>query len=144
LRVTTSGQDDCGFPILRKDSEAIEGMRLVGFIGANELEHALSVVADYGDDEVHFGVAYTHDLASSSISSLFENGGNAKDPFDFAPYMDQGPLTIQLNSPMELLHQFFVKLGAKYVIVTDSEGYYEGVIDKKTWLAFLSDLEEKT
>ena len=62
---------------------------------------------------------------------------------------------------MELLHQFFVKLGARYVIITDSDGYCmhllrnitvpcaehvtdEGIIDKKTWLAFLSDLEEKT
>ena len=47
LRLMASGQDDSGFPILRKESEATEGMRLVGFIGANELEHALSVsVAD--------------------------------------------------------------------------------------------------
>lgn len=62
---------------------------------------------------------------------------------------------------MELLHQFFVKLGARYVIVTDIDGLCRflayvlsivtnarlsldaGVIDKKTWLAFLSDLEEK-
>jgi chloride channel 3/4/5 len=42
LRLMASGQDDSGFPILRKESEATEGMRLVGFIGANELEHALS------------------------------------------------------------------------------------------------------
>jgi chloride channel 3/4/5 len=42
LRLTTSGQDDSGFPILRKEPETAEGMRLVGFIGANELEHALS------------------------------------------------------------------------------------------------------
>lgn len=61
-----------------------------------------------------------------------------------------------------MLHQFFVKLGARYVVVTDTDGYCmffsipyakdhhlivvtldEGVIDKKTWLAFLSDLEEK-
>lgn len=67
---------------------------------------------------------------------------------------------------MELLHQFFVKLGARYVVITDIEGLCrllikilwesatdkitlnplpdEGVIDKKTWLAFLSDLEEKS
>jgi hypothetical protein len=54
-----------------------------------------------------------------------------------------------------------VKLGARYVIVTDTDGDCtnihslpfmllklhfsdEGVIDKKTWLAFLSELEEKS
>jgi chloride channel 3/4/5 len=74
----------------------------------------------------------------------------------------QAPLTIQSNSPVELLHKFFVKLGARYVVVTDTDGYCElplhsliffelslmnadmGVIDKKTWLAFLSELEEKS
>ena len=68
------------------------------------------------------------------------------------------------NSPMEFLHQVFVKLGARYAIITDTDGLCqsicghsccsrsndesnvidEGVIDKKTWLAFLSDLEEKS
>jgi len=145
FKLLASGHDDSGFPILRKDSSDDDGMRLVGYIGVNELEHALSVVADNGDDEVHFHPAYTHDLAASSISSLFDTThGDARDPFDFTPYMDQAPLTMQSNSPMEMLHQFFVKLGAKYVIITDCDGYYEGLIDKKTWLAFLSDLEEKT
>jgi chloride channel 3/4/5 len=70
---------------------------------------------------------------------------------------------MQSNSPLELLHQFFVKLGARYVVVTDADGLCEqcfcvmtscidciwivtdeGVIDKKTWLAFLSELEEKS
>lgn len=67
------------------------------------------------------------------------------------------------NSPMEFLHQVFVKLGARYAIVTDTDGLCqsiciqsccsnsndkfnaidEGVVDKKTWLAFLGHLEEK-
>ena len=34
-----SGNDDSGFPIVREDSG---GARLIGYIGANELEHALS------------------------------------------------------------------------------------------------------
>ena len=34
----------------------------------------------------------------------------------------QAPLTIQSHAPLELLHQFFVKLGARYVVVTDADG----------------------
>ncbi|KAI0245538.1 hypothetical protein BJV78DRAFT_1158549 [Lactifluus subvellereus] len=58
-------------------------------------------------------------------------------------YMNKTPLTISINSPLELVQQFFIKLGAQYVIVTDADGYYEGLIDKNGWLAFLDELEMK-
>ncbi len=38
-QLVDSGNSDSGFPILRPDDE---GLRMVGYIGANELEHALS------------------------------------------------------------------------------------------------------
>lgn len=34
----------------------------------------------------------------------------------------QAPLTVQSNSPLEMVHQLFVKLGARYVVVTDVDG----------------------
>ncbi|KAF8906489.1 chloride channel [Gymnopilus junonius] len=143
VSLTSSGADDGGFPILRNDDD--EDFRMVGYIGANELDHALSLVSNDTENEIHFHTAYYHQLASSSFSSLPEPSHVTLpvDPFDFTPYMDQAPLTLANNSPMELVHQIFVKLGARYVIITDTKGLYEGVIDKKTWLAFLSDFEEK-
>ena len=39
--------------------------------------------------------------------------------------MDQAPLTVQDNSPLELVQQFFTKLGARYVVVNDTDGYCE-------------------
>lgn len=45
------------------------------------------------------------------------------DLFDFSVYMDSAPLTITSNSPLELLHQFFTKLGARYVVVNDTDGF---------------------
>ena len=39
----TAGNSDSGFPILRTDND---GSRMVGYIGANELEHALSKSLD--------------------------------------------------------------------------------------------------
>ncbi|KAJ6586988.1 chloride channel [Mycena vulgaris] len=141
----STGNDDSGFPILRRDGDDHDNMRMVGYIGANELEHALSIVADDPDDEVQFHVELTHrGFASASFSSLLDGAqGPEVDPFDFSIYMDQSPLTVQSNSPLEMVHQYFTKLGARYVVVTDTDGLYEGVIDKKTWLGFLSDLEEK-
>jgi chloride channel 3/4/5 len=65
---------------------------------------------------------------------------------------------------LELVQQFFVKLGSRYVVVIDSNGFCkfgfpfhrsavwgslsnnladEGIIDKNGWLAFLGELETK-
>ncbi|KAI0310925.1 chloride channel [Amylostereum chailletii] len=146
LDLVTLGDSDAGFPILRRDGAR---QRMVGFIGGNELEHALSIVAEDADHEVkfqggkRFGAGMSN-LSSSSISSIIEEGGEEDDPFNFRVYMDQAPLTVMTNSPLELVQQMFVKLGARYVVVTDSDGYYEGIIDKKGWLAFLSDLDHKS
>jgi len=140
-----SGHDDGGFPILKPTRDG-SGTRMVGYIGASELEHALSIVADDADEPVQFHASsvYEHQMAASFSSSFFGDVQAEVDLFDFSVYMDQAPLAIQSNAPMELLHQHFSKLGAKYVVVTDVDGDYEGVIDKKTWLAFLSELEEKS
>ncbi|KAG1900670.1 chloride channel [Suillus fuscotomentosus] len=136
--------DDGGFPILRPGRDE-DCLRMVGYIGASELEHALAVVAERATQEVRFHTTYADEELATSYSTWVEEPGQSEDdPFDFSVYMDQAPLMIQSNSPLELLHQFFVKLGARYVIVTDTDGDYEGVIDKKTWLAFLSELEEKS
>ncbi|KAG2111266.1 chloride channel [Suillus discolor] len=133
--------DDGGFPILRPGRDE-DGLRMVGYIGASELEHALAVVAERATQEVRFHTTYSDEASYSTW--VEEPGQSEDDPFDFSVYMDQAPLMIQSNSPLELLHQFFVKLGARYVIVTDTDGDYEGIIDKKTWLAFLSELEERS
>ena len=37
-------------------------------------------------------------------------------------FLQQAPLTLANNSPMELVHQIFVKLGARYVVITDTDG----------------------
>ncbi|KIP06962.1 hypothetical protein PHLGIDRAFT_71807 [Phlebiopsis gigantea 11061_1 CR5-6] len=135
-----AGRHDGGFPIVRADDG---GLRMVGYIGANELEHALSIVADDADRRVtfHTTTPYSHEHAmASSFSSAAGEPGSAVDPFDFSYYMDQAPLTVQSNSPLELVQQLFTKLGARYIVVTDTDGYYEGVIDKKSWLAFLETL----
>ncbi|KAF8829185.1 hypothetical protein HHX47_DHR3001043 [Lentinula edodes] len=152
------GNQDAVFPILRADDHDEDSTRLVGVIGARELEHALCIVADHPDETITFQITYSHHpLASSSFSSLLDDTNRSSfDIFDFSIYMDQAPLTITLNSPLELVQQFFVKLGARYVIVTDMDGYCpwslvlstfvtlilasdEGIIDKKTWLAFLNE-----
>lgn len=48
--------------------------------------------------------------------------------FGWLRTITQAPLAIRNNSPLELVQQFFVKLGARYVVVTDVNGYCEYLI----------------
>ncbi|OBZ70518.1 H(+)/Cl(-) exchange transporter 5 [Grifola frondosa] len=96
-------KSDSGFPILKDDEE---GQRMVGYIGASELEHALSIVADHSDKIIKFHVTTPGHGGpmTSSFSSLAETGSIdfGTDLFDFTCYMDQAPLTVLSNSPLEL------------------------------------------
>jgi chloride channel 3/4/5 len=56
--------------------------------------------------------------------------------------IDKAPITVQTHSSLELVQQLFVKLGARQILVTDSKGIFRGVITKKAWLSFLSEIEE--
>ncbi|EJD03208.1 clc channel [Fomitiporia mediterranea MF3/22] len=136
-----AGYADSGFPILRPDLQGL-GLRTAGYIGFNELEHALAIVADDADAICYFNTASeiaTRGLTSAD-SSFTESAAPSNDPLDFTVYTDQAPLMIQTNTPPELVQQLFAKLGAKFVIVTDPNGYYEGVIEKNAWIAYVNDL----
>ena len=108
------GNEDGGFPIVRHDGH---GSRLVGYIGASELEHALSesfrrskylhrrrannilgIVADSAEATVAFhpmSPSYHHrtNAMTSYITTVLETGSLLEaeniDPFDFSYYMDQ-------------------------------------------------------
>ena len=106
------------------------------------------IVAEDADKSVsfHHTTPYGHGASmASSFSSVGETGSfTGIDPFDFSYYMDQvrvrivlsvepsltslgtavqAPLTVQSNSPLELVQQLFTKLGARYIIITDTDGY---------------------
>jgi len=139
INAVNAGNGDSGFPIL---SPGDDGEKMIGYIGANELEHALSIVAEHPEAPCHFHHTTAHDLMNSTISSLY-NTPVPQDLYDFSIYMDQAPLTVAAHAPLELVQQLFVKLGARYVIVVNDDATYQGVIDRKAWLQFLQGLEEK-
>lgn len=86
----------------------------------------IDVAQDEPDATVQFYATQKipRDYASSTISSLYDTP-DEPDPFDFTVYMDQAPLTITSHSPLELVQQLFVKLGARYIVVVNSDGYCE-------------------
>ncbi|ADV22608.1 voltage-gated chloride channel, putative [Cryptococcus gattii WM276] len=168
LELVRLGMEDTGFPVLAKEVTSAGGpgtnvglgldggigsgrerscLRVVGFLGINELEHALSELADEPDAAINLTPddATQARIRNSALSifsfadSFVDNGWN---PCDLSRYIDQAPITVQIHSPLELVQQLFVKLGVRQIIVVNSRGVFQGIITKKAWLSFLSELEE--
>ncbi|ODN78803.1 hypothetical protein L202_04354 [Cryptococcus amylolentus CBS 6039] len=170
LELVRLGLEDTGFPVLVKEVTSgggnsgggglglgLEGgvnsgrerscLRVVGFLGINELEHALTELADDPDAAVNLVPdespnTRTHSSAMSIFSFADSFLENANNPYDLSRYIDQAPITVQIHSPLELVQQLFVKLGVRQIIVVNSRGVFQGVITKKAWLSFLNELEE--
>lgn len=110
-RLDRGGYTATGFPILSTDETGKS--RMLGFIGGNELEHALSTLSSiwlriYGSptsliwdtsfpgivaEDANYPVSFLSEsgprfgtISSTSISSVIEN---AEDPFNFSVYMDK-------------------------------------------------------
>jgi chloride channel 3/4/5 len=104
-RAVSSGETDGGFPVVREEDSLL---KLVGYMGLNELEHALSEgcfcsvwpsdetlsseigrAAEHSTGLVHFRSAErSHHLSSSMTPSVFEES-IGPDPLDFTVFMDQ-------------------------------------------------------
>ncbi|KAJ9474068.1 putative Anion/proton exchange transporter GEF1 (putative) [Pseudozyma hubeiensis] len=131
-------------------STATAAYQMVGYIAANELEHALARAVRCEPDvnmqtarcafkNLPFVRAEHEGEAGIRDSVLF----TASDPFDLSRYVDKAPITVQIHSPLELVHQYFTRLGVRYLIVVDERGLYRGVIFKKSYLKFLADMEQE-
>ncbi|KAJ2557361.1 hypothetical protein EV175_001393 [Coemansia sp. RSA 1933] len=62
-------------------------------------------------------------------------------PNDFTPFVDQTPLTISPNAPIELVATLLGRLGVSSLCVVD-KGIYCGVIFKKSYIGYAKELEE--
>ena len=77
-----------------------------------------------------------------SIFSFAESFSETRtNPYDLSRYIDRAPITVQTHSPLELVQQLFVRLGARQIMVADARGVFKGLVTKKAWLAYLSELE---
>ncbi|KAN0061253.1 hypothetical protein ACQY0O_006099 [Thecaphora frezii] len=133
------------------------GVKMVGYIAANELEHALNVATasnGSGCDEqrlvctfqhlpyvraIHEGEAGIRDSVlwrAPPTMSATETGETAKrdEGNDLSLYVDKAPITVQVHSPLELVHHYFVRLGVKYLVVVDEKAEYKGIVFKKRYV----------
>ncbi|EIW67300.1 hypothetical protein TREMEDRAFT_34025 [Tremella mesenterica DSM 1558] len=143
LALVRTDMADTGFPLLVKENS--NSLRIVGFLGMNELEHALRTLQDEPEAELQLMPNdASRQQSTMSIFSFAESVNDRYDPYDISRYVDRAPITVQKDSPLELVQQLFVKLGASQLLVVDHRGCFKGMITKKAWLRFLSELEEKS
>ncbi len=65
-----------------------------------------------------------------------------QDPTDFTPYIDPAPVSLDINSPMDLVFECFVKLGLRYICVT-SGGKFSGMVHKKAFVRYVKQVEKE-
>lgn len=110
----SAGQLDGGLPVVRR------GL-LVGLIPAPDLEYALDRL---NQEENEFCLMAPRD--EYSVDSDDEDF-SVKGPTDFTPYIDPAPVSLERNSPMDLVWECFAKLGLRYLCVL-RDGKFVGVV----------------
>ncbi|OZJ04144.1 hypothetical protein BZG36_02843 [Bifiguratus adelaidae] len=154
--------EDGGLPIVDENNV------LVGYIACTELEHAVNQVCrrieleegdkwsimqgNGGDSQIRDACENRHCSFKRSFGSASLDQSDISEHLteypvtmltDFSQYVDQAPLTVNELASMELVLELFVKMGVRYVCVTNAEGRYSGVIHKRRLLAYLNDAEEE-
>ena len=123
-----AGEIDGCLPIIR------HGV-LVGLIPAPDLQFALD---NLDDEDQSLCLMATNVTWQNNIE---EDGIREPDPPDFTPYIDPAPVALDINSPMDLVFQCFVKLGLRYICVL-RDGQYAGLVHKKAFVKYIKELEE--
>ncbi|BGP36814.1 hypothetical protein JCM10449v2_000716 [Rhodotorula kratochvilovae] len=125
-----------GFPLVAPDGDA--GTRMYAYCASKELEHGLALARARGlPESARCGFS-----GAEALARVRSSEGETPE-VDLGWLTDQAPLTISERSPMELLHEMFVKLGIRYAIVVDERGLYRGVIEKNRYLHYLRWLEKR-
>lgn len=120
-----AGEIDGGLSIIR------EGV-LVGLIPAPDLEFGLDKLEN--EDNT---------LCLMSAQAGWNNQGEDdedEDPTDFTRYIDPAPVALDINSPMDLVYECFVKLGLRYICVL-KDGQFAGLVHKKAFVKYIKELE---
>ena len=67
---------------------------------------------------------------------------NSVDTTDFTEFIDPAPVSLDIDSPMDLVFECFVKLGLRYICVL-REGKFYGMLHKKTFVRYVKQLEKE-
>lgn len=113
-----AGELDGGLPILK------DGV-LVGLIPAPDLEFALDKLENEDNTLCLMSTQVGWGAGREHAGEDAEEGHD--DPTDFTPFIDPAPVALDVNSPMDLVYECFVKLGLRYICAL-RDGKYAGLV----------------
>lgn len=126
-------QPGSGFPLIETSENG--DRRISGYVGLVELEHCLSVIQ--GDPICTFDGS-DPDAFHYSTNLDIGSAAHHEPTVDFGYVVDHAPVTVSIQTPMEVIHEIFVRLGVRYLVVQNHNGIYLGIIEKNRWLRYLS------
>lgn len=127
LSVIIADTDFQAFPII----DSAENPVLRGTIGRDELITVIQKATAKGtidqNAECLFRIASNHSTSSLNSSKITT--------IDFQHYINQAPLTVDLNTPLERVLDLFHKVGPKCILI-EREGLLKGLITRKDILKY--------
>lgn len=138
-KVSKGTRSGNGFPIIETSSNGEK--RIFGYVGLVELEQGLTTIE--GDPTCTFNGSDPDAPHAELSSSLLEDPSYPWDErhqastVDFGYLIDHAPVTVSNKTPMEVIHEIFVRLGVRYLVVQSHNGIYLGIIEKSRWLRYL-------
>ncbi|EGG13118.1 uncharacterized protein MELLADRAFT_46362 [Melampsora larici-populina 98AG31] len=157
IEYLSSSSSAGGFPLVSQDE--VGDQRILGYIGRSELEHGISLISEkvlkldpsikFQSEKEMVDLDLDLDLGEEEESRAFvgrtsrvENDDEDEE-VDLSYLVDHAPVTVSVKSPMELLHEMFVRLGVRYLVIQDERGLYLGIIERNRWLRYLSWIEHR-
>lgn len=127
LSVIIADTDFQAFPII----DSIENPILKGTIGRDELITVIQRATSKGtiDQNAECLFKIESNLSTSSLNTSKINS------LDFQHYINEAPLTVDLNTPLERVLDLFHKVGPKLILI-EREGLLKGLITRKDILKY--------
>ncbi|KAF8893437.1 Cl-channel protein [Infundibulicybe gibba] len=131
-----------GFPIISSDGRST----LLGYIGRTELRYVLErarrmqdihpdipcLFVSHSSDQGNFSM----DLEDDASAGFFEEGATTQG-LRFWPWVNQTPMTVSPQLPLEIVMQLFKRMGPR-VILVENHGSLVGLVTVKDVLRFIA------
>ncbi|KAJ6508108.1 Cl-channel protein [Mycena vulgaris] len=145
IEATLAATESKGFPLVSADGTRVLG----GYIGRTELLYVLErsrktqdivpetpcvFTAEGGD--LDLGGAQSVGIEEDFSETIFENTASGRE-IRFSPWVNQTPLTVSPQLPLEIVMQLFKRMGPRVILVED-HGVLAGLVTVKDVLRWIA------
>lgn len=115
------------FPVIESKGNPV----ICGIIGRDEVITVIQNAQSKGAIDLNSECLFS----STTIASSSNNSRNKSDHLNFQHYINDAPLTVELDTPLETVLDLFHKVGPKCILV-EHEGLLQGLLTRKDILKY--------